>query len=317
MFQKKLKEKMLQNCKKALKEHAALLYPLYKGVYASLKEIFLSDNPQKLRYTHLVKDTVGRRSQMEDRHFYIENEKGILLGVLDGHNGIQVANYAAYRFQEQFFSFLEELDYNIYQAFLDFFLLIQEEIEMKHPGWDQIGTTVVVCYVEKETNYLYTATLGDSEANIYRLLGEKRKSIPLSCIRNWSTKRDFVSAKKALGVAIPYKKNPKEMRHPPFGESVHSGLGLNVSRALGDASFKGVIHSPKITATTLLPGDILLLACDGLKDFVPEKEIIQIIDYHLGQGSLVQALVDHAIIHRKSTDNVTISAVFVYDSDQE
>lgn len=306
---------MLQNCKKALKEHTALLYPFYKGVYAPLKEIFLSNEPQMLRYTYVVKDSVGRRAQMEDRHFYIENEKGILFGVLDGHNGVQVANYAAYRFQEGFFSLLEELDYNIYQAFLEFFHLLQKEIELEHPSWDQIGCTAVISYLEKKSNYLYTATLGDSEANIYRILGKKRKSIPMSCIRNWSTKRDFASAKAALGVALPRKQNPKEMRHPPLGESVHSGFGLNVSRALGDVSFKGVIHSPKVTVTTLLAGDIVLLACDGLKDYVSEKEIIQIINFHQGQEGLVQALVDYAIFDNRSTDNVTIFAVFVHDSE--
>ncbi len=310
-LKKPLEQKMWQNCKKALKEHAFSLYPFYKGVYAPMKEVFLSDRPQVLTYTHLAKESQGRRAQMEDRHFIIEGEKGILVGVLDGHNGVQVANYAAYRFLEQFFSTLEFYEYNVYQAFIHFFELIQEEIEKHHPGWDQIGCTAVISYLEKETNYVYTATLGDSEANIYRLIKGHRRSIPLSCIRNWSSKRDFASAKAALGVALPRKKNPKEMRHPPPGESVHSGFGLNVSRALGDVAYKGVIHSPKITLTTLLPGDVLLLACDGLKDFVLEKEIMQIIDLHQGKDTLVEELIDYAISFKKSTDNVTILAVFV------
>lgn len=302
---------MLENCKKALKEHAVFLYPLFKGVYAPMKEIFLSKKPQRLTYVHLAKDAQGRRMQMEDRHFYIEEEKGFLVGVLDGHNGIQVANYAAYRFLEQFFLLLTQCNGNVHQAFFSCFQLIQEEVERDHPEWDQVGCTAVISYLEKETNYLYTATLGDSEANIYRPFKKSYRSIPLSCIRNWSTKRDFASAKAALGVELPRKKNPKDMRHPSFGESVHSGFGLNVSRALGDVAYKGVIHLPKITATTLLPGDVLLLSCDGLKDFVLEKEIVQIIKLHQGKEGLVQALIDHAIFVKKSTDNVTALAVFI------
>lgn len=310
-LEKRLKLKMWKNCKKALKEHASSLYPFYKGVYAPMKEVFLAKDPQLLRYAHIAKEEQGRRSQMEDRHFYLENERGILVGVLDGHNGVQVANYAAYRFLEQFFLLLEQCNHNVYQAFFSFFTLVQGEIEQNHPGWDQIGSTAVISYLEKETNYVYTATLGDSEANIYRPLKGRYRSIPLSCIRNWSSKRDFASAKTALGVALPYKKNPKEMRHPPFGESVHSGFGLNVSRSLGDVAYKGVIHLPKITLTTLLKGDILLLACDGLKDFVLEEEITQIIGLHQGREGLVGDLIDYALSIKKSTDNITILAIFI------
>lgn len=299
---------MVKNCKQALQEHASFLYPFYKGVFVPKNQIFLSTTPVDLECVVLGKEEQGRRYQMEDAHFFQENEKGILLGVFDGHNGIEVARYACYRFQELFFSILED---DVSKAFFTVFATIQEEIENKHSEWESIGSTAVVSYIEKATNYVYTATLGDSEANIYRKIGKKRKSLPLSCIRNWGTKRDAYSAKLALGEAIPFKKNSKEMRHPPPGISVHSGSGLNVSRALGDVLFKGVIHSPKITLTTLLPGDILLLACDGLKDFVTEKEILKIIEIHQGRYSLVEDLIDYAISVNHSTDNVTILGIFI------
>ena len=106
-LEKHLKLKMWKNCKRALKEHALSFYPFCKGVYAPMKEVFLSVNPKVLHYTHLAIEDQGRRLQMEDRHFYLEEEKGILVGVLDGHNGVQVANYAAYRFLEQFFLLFE------------------------------------------------------------------------------------------------------------------------------------------------------------------------------------------------------------------
>lgn len=302
---------MARNCKEALKEHAGKMYPFYKGIYPSLKNIFWGKKSQQLIYRVCSSSLIGLRKSMEDVHFCVDQEEGILVGVLDGHNGSEVAQYASFRFQECFFVCLREKEYDVYQAFKDLFAKIQDEITSLHPNWADIGATAVVCYMERATNHIYTATLGDSEAAIYRSFRKKRKVIPLSCIRNWSTPRDFASAKQALGEEIIRQENPKDMRHPPPGVSVHSGCGLNVSRALGDVAFKGVIHSPKITLTTLMAKDIVLLATDGLRDVVSEKEILECIDLHMGRESLVEDLADYAIYNKGSCDNVTIVGVFV------
>lgn len=307
---KKNQKRMGRNCMEALKEHAGKGYFFYKGIYPSLRNIFWGKKTEEIVYRVTTSAVVGMRRYMEDVHFCVDDEEGILVGVLDGHNGSEVAQYAGFRFQECFFALLREKEHNVYQVFKELFAKIQEEIGVQHPNWNSIGSTAVVCYIERATNHIYTATLGDSEAAVYRVFRKKRKVIPLSCLRNWSTPRDFASAKEALGVELVRQKNPKEMRHPPPGMSVDSGCGLNVSRALGDIAFKGVIHSPKITLTTLLPKDIVLLASDGLRDYVTEKEILHCIDLHMGRQSLVEDLTHYAVYTKESSDNVTIIGVF-------
>jgi serine/threonine protein phosphatase PrpC len=308
---KKNQKRMGHNCIEALKEHAGKFYSFYKGIYAPVKSVFWGKKSDELSYRSFVAAAVGKRRYMEDAHFCIDQEEGVLAGVFDGHNGSEVAQYSSYRMQECFFALLREENLNVYQVFKDLFAKIQEEIGVLHPNWSSVGSTAVVSYIERATNHIYTATLGDSEAVLYRIIRKKRKIIPLSCLRNWSSKRDFASAKEALGEEIVRKNNPKEMRHPPPGMSVHSGCGLNVSRALGDIDFKGVIHSPKITLTTLLPQDIVILACDGLRDFVSEKEILECIELHAGRSSLVDDLVDYSINIKGSMDNVTVLGIFV------
>lgn len=59
--------------------------------------------------------------------------------------------------------------------------------------------------------------------------------------------------------------------------------GINVRRAIGDVGLTEnpeepvVIHKSKITMNKLQPGDTLILGCDGLKDYVPENEIVDIL----------------------------------------
>ncbi len=308
---KQLLLKMWKNGRRALKEHKEKTPFFQRMLYLPLKEVSLSSSGSKLQFTCTVEALQGKRPRMEDRHFCLENEKGMIVGVLDGHNGSAVADYAAHRFTELFFTILDQWDDNVYQAFASVFYCIQDEIERFKTEWDFIGSTAVVCYLEKKSGYIYTATLGDSSASLYRIFRKKRRVLPLSCIRNWSSPRDFASAKTALGEELPYREDPKEMRHPPPGVSVHFGIGLNVSRALGDAAFKGVIHLPKLTLTTLKKGDIILLACDGLKDFATEKEILSVINLFEGKPGIVKGLVDYAFLTKDSTDNITVLGVFM------
>ena len=93
--------------------------------------------------------------------------------------------------------------------------------------------------------------------------------------------------------------------------------GLNVSRALGDryltefSPFPVVSHKPKITVHQLQSKDTLILACDGLKDYVPEQEIVQEVTKAPSIQNLAQRLVRHAIEEKKALDNVTVLALKV------
>ncbi len=300
-------KKLLGNAKKALKEHA-LLQP-HSACYASLRAVSLPRKKRILSFSVNAAEEQGRRYSMEDALFIVDKKQSLCLGVLDGHAGSEVAGYAAKRFQEIFSS--QDPPFDVEQALRDAFLLIQDEIEYLHPEWSHIGSTAIVVWIDKEENLIYTATLGDSFAGIYRVVRKTWKTIPLSCIRNWSSKRDRASAKKALGAEIPWRKSHKEMRHPPPGLSVWSGCGLNVSRALGDVAYKGMIHDPKIAVAAILPRDIIILACDGLKDFTTEEEIIEQIGLCESFEKLSKQLADYAIRVKNSSDNVSVIALLV------
>lgn len=302
------------------------------GIFASLKEIASEikelGTKQKisLRCTHHVAEAQGSQKQMEDAHFYKELEKGVLAGVFDGHRGKEVSNFASKQFQERFPKALEEAKGNVHNAFENVVHHIHQDI-VKHSSWNAQGSTAVVCYIDKETHKVYTATLGDSEANIYRksLLG-RVTSIPLSLVRHW-----LHDTEKSRLIKVFGKKQVKErisfVGGNPKGMGSRLNQGVNISRVLGNVDQTGtpssplVIHKPEITVSTLHSGDKLILTCNDLKYFVGEKEIVGIVGkahsvfrkVSRNQSPLADQLVQAALknMTKRNSDNVTVLAIDV------
>lgn len=327
-------EKMIKNQKKALSERAKQ-GPYFGNPYLSSMTLSATDlqrkEPEKLKLSHHFADAQGPRPTMEDAHFYKEMEKGALVGVFDGHGGSEVSAYASDQFQKRFPQALKNANGNVWEAFE----LVIHQIHQKvanTSAWNDVGSTAVVSYIDHETHQIFTATLGDSEANIYRKTGwGGLASIPLSCIRDWLSQKDLgrlidIYGFKAVGRWIQQTGGKAKYVRS------HLQQGVNVARAIGDVANTGepgkprVIHKPKITVNKLKAGDTLVLACDGLKDFVLEKEIVSIVGSQSTTGffqrifgkqelakPLAQQLVDNALKHMDSrgNDNVTVVVVEV------
>lgn len=311
--------KMLINSAKAVKEHRKkdLLNSFIssKDAVPSLEAMMNNQPLSPLKLSHFAAEAQGPRDAMEDAHFYKEIAQGSITGVFDGHGGKDVAEFANKMFQEKFSEALAKNKGNVHQTFEELIHKIHEEV-MTHHEWDKIGSTAVICFIDKNTHQIYTATLGDSEANIYRKVNEQLKSIPLSCVRDWSSVKDAKRASIALNYPQiaedwPKVKNPKHLRYFPI-------CGINISRTIGDKRFtvgmfdqtkEGVIHKPKITVNLLQPDDVLILACDGLKDYVQENEIVAKLAKSQPGENLAKSLVDYAIKNKNSKDNVTIVAL--------
>lgn len=311
-------KRMRKNAKKAIEEHrkkagihVAFYTSVRKGVPSARAMLAHGDLPS-LSFSHHRVERKGSRASMEDSSFYKEIEPGILAGVFDGHGGYQVSKYASKEFADRFLSAWLKLEKNTKAAFELLIDEIHQEVSAK-PEWNHMGSTAVICFLEKNTHLVYTATIGDSEANIYR----KGHSIPLSCVRDWSSKKEAKRASIALKDPSIAKKWPKAANPKLLRFYNEHFTGLNVSRAIGDVSFTGnaeapgVIHKPKVTVNQVKVGDVLILACDGLKDYVPEGEIVQQVTSQPEGENLAEILTNHALYVRASTDNVTVIAIRV------
>lgn len=326
-------EKMIRNAQKAIKEQSTGTIPLPSIETLQRKEI----TPLKLAPT--IADHIGPRPTMEDAHCFLKLEEGTLIGVFDGHGGNEVSALANERFQQRFSEVLKAQNGDVFRTFEVLIHEIHEEVK-QNPEWNKIGSTAVVSFIDKQTHQIITATLGDSEANLYR----DNTSISLSPVRDWTSKKDEERLIRAHGDKVNQWKKILAARGYR-GEEAKKGIrsrlreGVNVSRAIGDVSETGTIdeplvsHKPKITINKLQKGDVLVLACDGLKDYVPEQEIINIVAarnawtignvakwsfnwiltnvFWFQPRGLANELVNHAIYTRMSRDNVTVVAVEV------
>jgi serine/threonine protein phosphatase PrpC len=311
-------QKMWKNAKKAIEEHEGK-----EEIYASPEEslppmaLLVDAAPlTPLQLIHHVAEAQGVRDTMEDAHFFKEIEQGTITGILDGHGGSAVATHASTLFQEKFSAALTKAQGNVHEAFETVIHEIHEDIA-SHRNWDKIGSTAVLSFIDKNTHLIYTATLGDSEANVYRKIDGELKSIPLSCVRDWSSRKDAQRAAIALNRPKIAKQWP--LIHPKVLRFPSSRYGVNVSRAFGDVDLTGtvehpgVIHKPKITVNQLKPGDTLILACDGLKDYVSETTIAALLALPFPEEdtSTIAAalLVNYALL--SSRDNISVMAIKV------
>lgn len=328
-------EKMIKNQKKALAEHYKA-DPSYFGTpYLKSMSLSAADLSKKetneLHLSPYFAEAQGPRPTMEDAHFYKEMEDGILTGVFDGHGGSEVSAYSSGQFQTLFPKALKRANGNVHSAFEMVIHQIHQKVA-NHAAWNDMGSTAVVCYFDKATHQIFTATLGDSEANIYRKTGwGGYASIPLSCIRDWLCKRDFKRLTDIHGLDAIKAHLKRIGGHAKYLRS-HIDRGVNVARAIGDVSNTGipgkprVIHKPKITVNKLKSGDLLVLACDGLKDFLSEKEITfiacrsattNLFQMIFGKPKqprkIASQLVESALkrMNNNSNDNVTVVVIEV------
>ncbi len=337
---------MWENAAKAIKEHSedeGYAYftgdkPAEAGIFNSFANRVFE---QFLPYNHYFKDLLPNledlkstmtkpltlshtdaaaqgyhRKTMEDAHFYKDISQGTLSGVFDGHGGKEIAEYASKAFEKSFEQTLKDTNGDVHAAFESLFSQIQHEVAKCRPLY-HMGSTAVVTFIDKQSNIIYTATLGDSEANIYRKIDGKMKSIPLSCVRDWSSPRDAARAAKALNDPSIATEWPKLKGQKPRFPS--PAVGVNVARAFGDIQVghlmngSGMIHKPKITMNKLEHGDVVLLACDGLKDYVAEKVIVEKVAAlkDTPATNLAKELVNYAIDPKgaDAQDNVTVVAI--------
>ncbi len=285
--------RMQRNLEKAISEHRALNA---KAPYATM-EMLTGSNPPvaTLAFVHGSDEIQGLRGNMEDEHFYQENDVSILTGVFDGHGGQGAATHAKTETPKLFFEILKEQQGNIVKTFEVLCQRVHDSYE------DQFtGTTAVICYIDKSTGTVYTATVADAEANVYREIDGSLRSIPLSPIRDWNTDDKYLDEAK-------YTITDKGLGDKPRLD------GINISRAIGDKHHLPISQKPKVTHFRMLPGDTLILCCDGLKDFASEATICETVTEHRdsSEKDLAQALTQVSCKNQNSWYNDNVSVIVV------
>jgi len=170
---------------------------------------------------------------------------------------------------------------------------------------DYIGSTVCTLLLNKKTDELIVANLGDTRAIVCR----SGQAIQLSLDHSAEDKEEIARIEKS-------------------GHKVNNGRIdniINVSRAIGDLAFKknanlppgeqAISVVPEINVTKIVPEDeYLVIATDGLWTILDNNQTVEWVNNKLKEGAdrktIAKGLIDHALAV-DGYDNITVFVVFL------
>jgi len=288
-------------------------YCIYQNPYASIHAVkgMQSLKLQRITTTHSFYTVQGQRSVNQDRLLCMELPRWVVVGVLDGHGGGQVAPFARDKLEEFFKTRMsEEGEINVYDLFKEAMGYIHEAIRKESNGYKD-GSTIALAVIDKELGTVFALSLGDTESLLYRNIQQRTQAIALTCVRDWESPKDAARMNAIIERCLdPGLKREKVGSKTRF-------LGYNVSRGIGDmdvASYSGLpalSRKPKISIfESLQGGDTLLLFSDGLRDDQSEHNIIEAIDTCNDCAFLAKKIIFHGDKQENSyRDNTTVVAV--------
>lgn len=259
---------------------------------------------------------------MEDYPLVFAHSKiGTFFGIFDGHSGKKTAEYVADVFVDKFVKQFQEKGLSLQERFKETFLSIQKDLEKFK--W-KCGTCALVGWIPPGTRHLIVATLGDSQAKLYR--GDQVMS--LSKVERWSDQTAMDRAKEAASDV--WGRFNQRLGYPGKGYNLRGGLlwrnkgSIFVSRTLGDIKQRRFgwkygeekIREHKRQAISLVPfvqhiqlqkGDKIIFGCDGLWDECRDHmgAIQKVI---LAGREVAKTLAESAVNKWGSKDNVSVIA---------
>lgn len=243
----------------------------------------------------------GMKKQNQDNcfayDFYCQPDQA-LFSAFDGHGpyGHLVSGLVKQHFPDLLMRHLKQDQDNIPGALTEGFMEMDEKLGKSYVDCEFSGSTACVSLLRGRM--LYTAWVGDSRG----VLGRKTKKGVEGIDLTIDHKPSDVEEKKRIlnrqGRVERLVDEHGEPIGPPRVWLQYAWIpGLAMSRALGDkiAHQVGVISEPGISVLTLSPEDrFIILASDGVWEFIPSQEAVEIVDAHPRLEDGVKALVDRA-----------------------
>jgi serine/threonine protein phosphatase PrpC len=258
---------------------------------------------------------IGQRESNEDAHLtelaLPFDANTAIFAVFDGHGGSKASRFC----EKKFVSFLEKTkayasdkSAALTEAFIKCDKKYIERVE-------DDGCTALVVLLTAD-NHLYVAHAGDSRAILIPSAGDV---IALTA----DHKPEQPKEKKRIEAAGHEVVRDTIVQH---GKRVHTfriDSVLSVARSIGDAEYKdsfdlsaaeqAVTCVPDVSDRKVAPGDIVVLACDGLFDVMSNELVAEKVRKYRAAGDSLDAaakrLTESAIQELGSDDNVSVVLV--------
>jgi serine/threonine protein phosphatase PrpC len=240
-----------------------------------------------MRETVTVASERGPREYQEDRYVVSETARGLLLAVLDGHGGAEVADHVA--------TVLPAVVERAWTSATGPDDVLRRAIVMcaADTARARAGTTLSVVLLPSTQTRAWVAVLGDSPVVALDASGKRHVS-PEHNVRSNRRERRQALARGAI-YAAGYLMDPITRR------------GLQMSRALGDCDLARFLsREPEIYGVALGPRSVIILATDGVFDprHGPTHALVAQAVALVRSGGTAEDLVGRAL-ERGSPDNAT------------
>lgn len=267
-----------------------------------------------------VVETQGKRPTQEDAYSFACTETGGSFWVLDGHRGNEAAQFGTEALREEMGQTIKKGKLpstgKIEQTFRSIDNSLRKHFKT-HPDKPKAGSTVVGALVAQQKNGSYQAKLvncGDSRGIIIQ--NPMQENGPLTIIETIDHKpSDPIEKARILAAGGRIK----------GGGCARIDGKLAVSRGLGDFDFKAdrarkaveqkVSCNPDVyEAADLMPGTVLVLACDGVWSVMSSEEVAAKVQEELTatpEADLVHvaATIVGLSLELGSKDNLTVLVV--------
>lgn len=221
-----------------------------------------------------------------------------LFAVYDGHGqgGELVSQYALHEVQSRLEKH-KDFTSDLKNAFIETFVAVDKDLAHE-PCIQPLYAGTTACAVLLRDDVLTISNCGDSRA----VCARKTKSgqyiaIPLSEDQNPDVPEEQERIERCGGFVSPPPEEGLSAR--VWLDSNYSQIGLAMARSLGDHSVSpvGVIATPVVTTHKITDeDDFLILATDGVWEFLSSEDAVSIVSKHLKEGSTkaCQALIEAA-----------------------
>lgn len=239
----------------------------------------------------------GSRGYQEDRNIINQTENGILLAVFDGHGGDEVSDFCEKNILRAFNDVADNNDMPTIplkiKGIFDFLARLTNDM--------RAGSTASIVFIPSTMDRAFVGVLGDSPV-IIKNKDNEYWIAPEHNVR--SNPKEVEEAKKRGG----FIHDGYLFGSQPFGG------GLQMSRALGDASLSDVLNrEPEVFEQTLGAGSFVLVGSDGLLDPSHKSgSAASAITTKIESGEEAPTLVKWAV-SVPTNDNVTALLVRIRD----
>lgn len=316
----KIDEKEIPIKKQTNKNSCFRSLPYYANEYETIKDNYCIKKCEAvIEYSFREDQNIDSRITMEDKSKSIENfnndNRQILFELFDGYGGDDISNFLQQHFAVTYKKFLDNTRGNIADSLIETFKENDKELAnaINIKGKGATATVVHILWTENNEGgcrkysggffgklMIYTANVGNCKASLISPISISRLTQEDEYSQEEKAQKIISKRRKYLNNKSKNKKGEKKIKI--FGEQPKD-INNNINN-----NFLCIPFISQFEVDLKIKNQFLILASDGIWDFVSEQEIQKMICTNKDSEQLCSIIIKQALF-KESSDNISIFVV--------